>query len=298
MEESLARARLSLDGLSVGDALGGFFEFARPGILNQKRLPSPPWHFTDDTNMALSIYAILRQYGQIDQDRLAESFAEHFDRSRGYGMGMVHMLPRVRNGGLWREIAPAMFGEQGSFGNGAAMRVAPIGAYFADDLDAVVEQARLSAVVTHAHPEAMAGAIAAACAAAWAWRLRKADPRPTRAEFINHILPHVPESDIREKMITARDLDKTAFQAAQILGSGFQVTAQDTVPFTIWIAGSYVGQYETAIWETISAGGDVDTTCAIVGGIVVMSTGRIGIPAEWLKRREELPLWAFGDDVS
>jgi ADP-ribosylglycohydrolase len=153
-------------------------------------------------------------------------------------------------------------------------------------------------VVTHAHPEAMAGAIAAACAAAWAWRLRKADPRPTRAEFINHILPHVPESDIREKMITARDLDKTAFQAAQILGSGFQVTAQDTVPFTIWIAGTYVGQYETAIWETISAGGDVDTTCAIVGGSVVMSTGRIGIPAEWLKRREELPLWAFGDDVS
>ena len=185
MEESLARARLSLEGLSVGDSLGGFFEMARPGILNQKRLPSPPWHFTDDTNMALSIYAILRQYGQIDQDRLAESFAEHFDRSRGYGMGMVHMLPRVRNGGSWREIAPAMFGEQGSFGNGAAMRVAPIGAYFADDLDAVVEQARRSAVVTHAHPEAVAGAIAAACAAAYAWRLRDSDPRPTRVDLSN-----------------------------------------------------------------------------------------------------------------
>jgi ADP-ribosylglycohydrolase len=213
-------------------------------------------------------------------------------------MGMVHMLPRVRNGGSWREIAPAMFGEQGSFGNGAAMRVAPIGAYFADDLDAVVEQARRSAVVTHAHPEAVAGAIAVACAAAWAWRLRKADPRPTRAELIDHILPHVPESEIRTKIITARDLDGTAFQSSQILGCGNRVSSQDTVPFTIWIAGTYFGRYEDAIWETISAGGDVDTTCAIIGGIVVMSTGWDGIPVDWMIRREALPEWAFGDDVS
>ena len=63
-------------------------------------------------------------------------------------------------------MTPRLFGGEGSFGNGAAMRVAPLGAYFADELDAVVEQASFSAEVTHSHPEGIAGAIAVAVAAA------------------------------------------------------------------------------------------------------------------------------------
>src|ERR1700751_2066446 len=55
-----------------------------------------------------------------------------------------------------REEAQALFGGQGSFGNGSAMRVATLRAYFADDLDMVVEQAERSAVTTHCHPEAVA----------------------------------------------------------------------------------------------------------------------------------------------
>ena len=59
-----------------------------------------------------------------------------------------------------------MFEGQGSFGNGAAMRVAPVGAYFAGDIGAVVEQAARSSVITHTHDEAIAGSIAVAVAAA------------------------------------------------------------------------------------------------------------------------------------
>ena len=53
------------------------------------------------------------------------------------------------------------------------MRVAPLGAYFADDLEMVRAQAVLAAEVTHAHPEGIAGAVAVALAAAWACRLRE-----------------------------------------------------------------------------------------------------------------------------
>src|SRR5207237_10358797 len=90
-EERLQRARISLEGLSVGDALGGFFEFNQPAVLDRvvksRELPDVQWHFTDDTNMALSIYKILSTYENIahEQQELAISFAFHFDRGRGYG---------------------------------------------------------------------------------------------------------------------------------------------------------------------------------------------------------------------
>src|SRR5258707_3583505 len=96
--------------------------------------------------------------------------------------------------GHWREEAQALFGGQGSFGNGSAMRVAPLGAYFADDLDAVVEQASRSAEVTHAHAEASAGAIAVSLAAAQAWRPREPGQRPGNRNFITQDLETCPVS--------------------------------------------------------------------------------------------------------
>ena len=73
-----------------------------------------------------------RHCGQIDQDRLARSFGRHFSIGRGYGPMMRELLPALDSGGSWRELAPAAFDGHGSFGNGSAMRVAPLGAYFAD----------------------------------------------------------------------------------------------------------------------------------------------------------------------
>src|SRR5262245_32482108 len=170
----LARARLALEGLSIGDAFGERF-FVHPDVVANlialRALPASPWGYTDDTEMALSIVATLRQHGEIDQDALARSFAERYNPSRGYGPAMHRLLRRVHGGEPWQTVASSLFAGQGSYGNGAAMRVAPLGAYFADDLDLAVAQARRSAEVTHAHPEAIAGAIAVAAAAAWAWRV-------------------------------------------------------------------------------------------------------------------------------
>ena len=291
----LDRARLSLDGLSVGDSLGGYFFGASAGAARRivdRILPATPWYFSDDTNMALSIFAILKQYAVIDQDSLALSFAEHYDRARGYGPAMHRLLHQISTGVYWRDAAATLFSGQGSFGNGSAMRVAPLGAFFADDLALVVHHATLSAEVTHSHPEAIAGAIAIAVASAWAWRLRGS--KPTRADFIDHILPSIPVSEVRSKCQLARDLASSDVSAAVgMLGNGSQISCQDTVPFTLWCAGEHLDDYEKAIWLTVSGDGDVDTNCAIVGGIVALSAENAGIPAAWLTNRESLPDWTF-----
>ena len=297
-DERLQRARLSLEGLSVGDALGSFFEFTRHEALAKavttRKLPDVQWHFTDDTNMALSIYETLRTFERIEQQDLAISFARYFDRGRGYGPSIHRFVPRILAGQHWREAASSAFGGTGSFGNGGAMRVAPVGAYFADDIDAVVENARLSAEVTHSHAEGISGAIAVAVAAAYAWQLRS--EKVYRHAFISLILPHVPLGEVHDGLRKARSVkENTSVQEVKsILGNGDRVTAQDTVPFVLWCVGEKLANYEDAIWLTASGGGDVDTTCAMVGGIVSMYTGIQGIPADWIAHREPLPEWALG----
>ena len=78
------------------------------------------------------------------------------------------ILHQIRDGVPWRQAAAAAFGGQGSCGNGAAMRVAPLGAYHPDRPTTAAELAIRSAEVTHAHPEGIAGAVLVAVAAAHA----------------------------------------------------------------------------------------------------------------------------------
>ena len=290
-------AELSLAGLSVGDAFGErFFLHAQiaQSMIQHRALPKEPWPFTDDTNMALSIYATLRIHQEISQDYLAQSFAEHYDLGRGYGAAMHGLLRRLTGGEDWRLAANSLFEGQGSFGNGAAMRVAPIGAYFASDLDRVVHEATKSAEVTHAHPEGIAGAVAVAVAAACAVNCRGNDV--TRQAFIDIVLPYVPDSEVRSGIKRARDIQTTHVEhVVAMIGNGYQITAQDTVPFTLWCAGEEISSFEDAMWLTASGLGDIDTNCAIVGGIVSLYVGYDDVPDDWLDKREALPQWAFED---
>lgn len=295
----IARAREALEGLSVGDAFGELFirigSYRAAAYIQYRQTPlAMGWMWTDDTNMALSIYQELRQHGEIDQDRLAQSFAAHFEPRRGYGAGAIRLLMNIRQGAPWRQSARTMFGGQGSYGNGGAMRIAPLGAYFADDLAQCADQARLATEVTHMHPEGVAGGIAIALAAALATRLR-GQPTPDRRTFLDLILPHMPDSIVREKIRHARELalDASMQLAASALGNGGQISAQDTVAYCLWCAGEQLANYEEALWLTASAGGDVDTNCAIVGGIVAAHIGMDGIPQSSRDAREPLPDWAL-----
>lgn len=242
--------------------------------------------------MAISIVSTLEEREEIDQNHLATSFASNYDPTRGYGPAMHGLLATIRQRrGHWREEAQALFGGQGSFGNGSAMRVAPLGAYFADDLDMVVEQAERSAVTTHCHREAVAGAIAVALAAALTWLRRDTPQAPAVSELLQQIHQRTPESDVRRGIQKAIDLPKgtPVRAAASILGNGSMVTAQDTVPFALWSAACHLNDYQESLWATVSGLGDRDTTCAIVGGVVVMYTGLRSIPNEWLNCREPIP---------
>jgi len=283
----------SLDGLSVGDAFGQQFMWHAEDIPS-RRTDVPLWKWTDDTEMALSVVRVLLKHGQIDQDQLARSFADEFDSGRGYGAGMLYeLLPRLKAGHDWRMVSPVLFGN-GSFGNGGAMRVGPLGAYFSDDVPRAAEQARLSAEVTHAHEEGVAGAIAIAVAAAISHRIhRDMDGR----QFLAAIAGQVPNGKVRDGILHAIRLPEQtdADLAGVTLGNGSQVTAQDTVPFCLWIVSRFADDFEEALWQTVGSLGDMDTNCAIVGGILGARLGRESIPSEWLASREPLPTWHLSD---
>lgn len=93
------------------------------------------------------------------------------------------------------EEAGRLFGGSGSFGNGAAVRVAPLGAYFAEDLDRVVAAATKSAEVTHAHPEGIAGAVEVAVAAATA-AAGEDEPEP----LVETVIERTPEGETRDRL--------------------------------------------------------------------------------------------------
>lgn len=302
----MARARLSLDGLSVGDAFGE--RFGMPGIRShlldpEPFLPPAPWLYSDDTEMALGILEVLDRHGHIDQDDLARTFGRRWklDPRRGYGPGAYRLLSSLAEGGIWQLEAKALFSGMGSFGNGSAMRVAPLGAYFADDYAVVVSEAHKSAEVTHRHHEGSAGGIAVAVAAAFAWQNRDRLNEPAhRRRLFEVVLDHTPASDTRTGIERARDTDPTldSRSMAGLLGNGKRVSCQDTVPFCVWQMAKHFTDYPRAVWETIRCGGDIDTNAAIVGGVVALATGREGIATEWLARREELMLSSTGADES
>jgi ADP-ribosylglycohydrolase len=295
--KAIQRAELSLEGLSLGDAFGQMF-FGNGEIVSamveRRALPVSPWYLTDDSIMAIAIVETLRQCDCIDRDYLAERFAINYKRNprRGYG-GMAHnILQAFCRGENWRDVAPAVFDGTGSYGNGAAMRIAPLGAYFADNIDELKVQALFSAEVTHSHPEGKAGAIAVSLAAAWAWNNRHIEKLDGK-EMLAFVLNFMPESETRMGIAKAWKLpfEYKIETAVSVLGNGTRVSSQDTVPFALWCAARHINHFEEAIWNTVSGWGDRDTTCAIVGGIVALKVGFENIPQSWLENRESLTNW-------
>lgn len=287
------RMRLSLDGLGIGDALGEMLSYRHAGAperIEEDDLPAGPWFHTDDTEMAISIVAVLKSHGYIEQDALARRFSRRFERDpeRGYGTMTRIQMRELIAGARWRENAANAFGGQGSMGNGGAMRVAPLGAYFADNLERCAEEALASSVVTHTHPEGVAGTIAIALAAALSWQLKDTPAHERPRRFFEEILRLTPESQVRRGILLASQTPHgiPVENVAKALGNGSLVTAPDTVPFCTWIAAHSFGDFKKALARTIVAGGDCDTNAAIVGGIVALSAGLHDIPIEWLNARE------------
>jgi ADP-ribosylglycohydrolase len=300
---SLELARTSLVGVAVGDAFGSMLDGYGDQLARRaaKRLISMtrPWRWTDDTAMTLSVFEQLAERGAIDPDALAAAFARSYvaDPNRGYGAGAASLLERVAMGAPWRREAAALFRGQGSYGNGAGMRAAPVGAFFAPDLERVRAEALRSADPTHAHPDGAAGAVAVAIAAALAAM------RTPRDAIVGEVAKWTPDGATRNKLHRAGELglDFEVQLAGEELGTGANITAQDTVPFAVWVAARHLDSYEDALWTATAHPGldigaiamfavDRDTVGAIVGGIVACATGLDGIPLLWREATEPLPI--------
>ena len=286
------RAMQSLIGLSVGDALGEASLEGRLAFDDKPPKPgSLPW--TDDTAMAIEILHELAVHDGFHADCLARRFAISYAREpqRGYGPATSALLRDIGYGLPWRELAAAEFNGEGSMGNGAAMRAGVAGAYFADDFDSVAEQAALSAKPTHAHPDAAAGAIAVAAAAAQAVRMAGQVDDGTELGLLDIAHDLTPEGPTHWGLHLAQEtpLDWPVLKAVQKLGNGSRMLCSDTVPLCLWLAARHADSYAEAVLATLSAGGDLDTNCAIVGSIVICSAGFGTMPAAWLQAREPLP---------
>jgi ADP-ribosylglycohydrolase len=288
----IERARVALEGLSVGDAFGEQLLHCGPvarqlALAHHSEPVGRQWVWTDDTAMAVSIVQTLDAFGEINTDWLAQSFADRYNResARGYGGGAHKVLNAIYCGIPYTTAARLLFDGEGSCGNGSGMRSAPIGAYFAGDLAAVVAQAARSAAPTHVHPDGVAGAIAIAVAAARVFAGER-DPRALLETAIE-LTPSGPTRDGLRRAIPL--LGAEPITAAAELGNGSRVLASDTIPFAVWCAATHLDDYAAACWACASVGGDIDTTCAMVGGIIVGAVGIEGIPLEWRACREPLP---------
>ena len=165
-EERIALSREVLEGLAIGDAFGEACSYSYDRVrdkLSDDISGLGSLRYTDDTEMASAVLEVLIRLRGIDEDVLAWQFRRRFhrDSERGYGKMTRRWLEQTLAGEDWRAVTARAFGG-GSFGNGSAMRVAPVGAYFCDDPAKVVKMATASAMVTHAHPEGIAGAVAVA----------------------------------------------------------------------------------------------------------------------------------------
>ncbi len=260
----------SLLGLALGDALGARHEGGRPGMTLDVGPDLLRW--TDDTEMALGLAQSLADHHGLDEDHLARTWAEGADFTRGYGGGARRLLERIRQGADWRSSVRALFPE-GSYGNGAAMRAAPIGLFYADP----AEPAARAAGITHAHPLGIEGGVLIARAV----RMALEGPLDLPALQASCTTP-----EFRERLAIA-GTDLSADEVRQRLGAG--VEAHRSATTAVHVAHRF-REFLPMIRFVVSLGGDVDTIGAMAGGIFGAREGVEALPADLLGRLEEREL--------
>ncbi|KUG04088.1 putative hydrolase [hydrocarbon metagenome] len=217
-------------GAIIGDIVGSVYEWS-PVKTIEFDLFSPRSRFTDDTVLTVAVAdAILHQK---DYARTIWAYGRKYPHA-GYGGSFANWLKS-------NDLQP-----YGSFGNGSAMRVSPVGFAF-DTEDEVLTEALRTAQVTHNHPEGIKGAQATALAI-WIARQGKS------------------KAEIKEKLERrfAYDLSRTLDDIRPAYS--FDVSCQGSVPESI-IAFLESNNYEDAVRKAISLGGDSDTMACIAGGI-------------------------------
>ncbi|MFZ0254791.1 MAG: ADP-ribosylglycohydrolase family protein [Gammaproteobacteria bacterium] len=229
-------------GAIAGDVIGSVYE---GDPLKTKDFPlfSRRSRFTDDTVLTVAVADTLLS-GEDYVSAFKRYFRDYPDR--GFGGLFVRWASSD-------QVTP-----YGSFGNGAAMRVSPTG-WARDTLSEVLEEARCSARVTHDHPEGIRGAQATAAAVFMA-----------RAGESKHQIRRAIQDHFGYDLERALDDIRAEYR--------FDVSCQGSVPEAI-ISFLESADYEDAVRNAVSLGGDSDTMACIAGGIAEAFYG--GVP-QWI----------------
>jgi len=282
-----------VEGLALGDAFGEVFSYEAYHVREKVEgdiTRYGRWRYTDDTEMALGVLECLARLKQIDQDMLAWIFGQRFKQAseRGYGKMARKILEQIGRGEHWKPLSQGAF-NGGSMGNGGAMRVAPVGIWFAEDYAMVEQQARLSAQVTHWHPEGVSGAVIVALAVAAMWRTREDSLGSAIEEVRMAIDGYATESQTKTRTLRVFDYAESRWEkVAGDVGAGELITAQDTVPYAVWCALYCEEDFKECMLRSVEANGDCDTVAAIAAGILTARIGQDALPKDWLKLREKL----------
>ena len=248
-------------GAILGDIIGSPFEFDRGSKSKEFPLFSANSRFTDDSVMTIAVSnAFLDAQPNADIEWIRQRLISSMKK---YGK----LFPRAGYGGMFRRWLKCDDPQPyGSFGNGSAMRVSSV-AWLYNDLDTVRSMAKLSAEVSHNHPEGIKGAEATASA------IYLARTGSTKAEIKSYI-----EENFGYNLNRTCDEIRPNYHHVE--------TCQETVPeaITAFLEGE---SFEDVIRTAVSLGGDCDTLTCIAGSI---AEGFFGIP-ETLKQecRNRLP---------
>ena len=277
-------------GTFTGDAIGAPWEGRSPtpagtGELRlEESLAHRPMRYTDDTQMTLALAEHLCATPEVDPEALGRLFVEHFEPDRGYSAGTRRVLDLLRQGTPVANAATAAFPE-GSLGNGAAMRVAPVGVVWAHDPDRLVDAARRSAEVTHTHPVAVDGAVAQARAVGFAVARGRFGPQELEEVASMATTPQLREGLGDAHRLCDEDLtDRQPVEAAIELGTA--ATADRSVPTALWLAATATG-FVDGVTRALELGGDIDTIAAMAGAVLGAADGLDAIPSDWLAALED-----------
>lgn len=305
-------------GTMVGDALGapveewpcdrlnGFLD-TLPGLTEQEQeeyvstfglitgFPVPPGsaRYTDDTEMTLGVAESLVAMRGLNEADMARRFATNLDGMRGYGAGAFGVLTAIKDGAPWYEPATQVFGGQGSYGNGAAMRVAPISLFYHNSSsDVVRDAAQRQSIITHTNLLGIEGAVMQALAVARATRF-DLDEEDFDPDFFLTIIAANLRDDMDEYLeacdvvrVLLRQLPAN-YEVAETLECGIE--AHLSVPAALYSFLAHYDSFAEAVLFAVRLGGDCDTIGAMTGAIAGAFHGASAIPPNWLEALENGP---------
>lgn len=273
-------------GLGLGDAMGAPFE-GNPGGEGRRfgylvNNPPPLLSYTDDTEMAMAVARSLAERNGFDAGHMARAFAENFNPMRGYGPGTRAVLGLIKRGMPWQTANKTVFPE-GSFGNGAAMRAAPVGLFYLKDPDTLRDAAYSASSITHAHPLAKEGAYLIARTVADILSGKN------RAGIAGGLPGLSAMKEYRKKLDILSELLEMDPQppghVASALGNGIE--ALESVPTALYAFLRHGDDYIGTVSFCISVGGDTDTISAMAGAMAGAYLGEEGLPEGLVRRLED-----------